>query len=185
MLPAGPEGSAVDLKQAAGTPATPASPETPKQTIVATAPAPTATDAAPVAASSIEATAAVYTPRVVPSAPGEDLPSSLGLPVRFAFDSARILPEAYRQLDAVAEGIKLADPRINVVIEGHTDAAGTAPYNLRLSSQRADAVRTYLITRHGVDPRRLRVVGMGEFAPLDKTTPYAPENRRVEFRSEG
>jgi len=114
----------------------------------------------------------------------EDQPSSLALPVQFAFDSALILPDAYRQLDALAAGIKLAGPSVKVLIEGHTDAVGSAQYNLRLSSQRADSVRIYLITRHGIDPARLRVVGMGKYAPLNKTTPNAPENRRVEFRAE-
>ena len=114
----------------------------------------------------------------------DDTPSSLALPVQFAFDSARILPDAYRQLDAVAAGIKLVGPTAKIVIEGHTDAVGSAQYNLRLSSQRAEAVRTYLITRHGIDPARLRVVGMGKFAPLNKVSPNAPENRRVEFRAE-
>src|SRR5438105_3712693 len=46
------------------------------------------------------------------------VPDSFALPVQFAFDSARILPEATGQLDAVAAGIKLAGPRIKVVIEG-------------------------------------------------------------------
>lgn len=120
-----------------------------------------------------------------PSRPAaDDTPTSLALPVQFAFDSARILAAAHPQIDAVAAGVKLAGPKVKVVIEGHTDAVGSAEYNLRLSSQRAEAVRTYLITRHGIEPARLRVVGMGKFAPLNKATPTAPENRRVEFRAE-
>ena len=113
-----------------------------------------------------------------------DVPSSLGLPVQFAFDYSHILPAAYRQLDAVAEGIKLAGPGVKVVIEGHTDAVGTDEYNLKLSSQRAESVRTYLITHHGIGPAQLRVVGMGKLAPLNKKVPTASENRRVEFRPE-
>lgn len=119
-----------------------------------------------------------------PAAATEDSPSSLALPVQFAFDSARILPAAHGQIDAVAEGIKLAGPKIRVVIEGHTDAIGSAEYNMRLSSQRAEEVRTYLITQHGIEPSRLRVVGMGKLAPLNQKVPTAPENRRVEFRAE-
>ena|SRR2546426_6231926 len=129
------------------------------------------------------ATSAPTTPAAAKPA-ADDRPSSLALPVQFAFDSARILPNAYRQLDAVAAGIKLVGPTAKIVIEGHTDAVGSAEYNLRLSSQRADAVRCYLITHHGIDPARLRVVGMGKFAPLNKASPTAPENRRVEFRAE-
>src|SRR5436309_845499 len=44
----------------------------------------------------------------------DDTPSSLALPVQFAFDSARILPDAYRQLDAVAAGIKLVGPTAKI-----------------------------------------------------------------------
>ena len=119
-----------------------------------------------------------------PAAKADDTPTSLGLPIQFAFDSSRILPSAHDQVDAVAAGIKLTPPGVKVVIEGHTDAVGRTEYNLRLSSQRAEAVRTYLITRHGIDPSRLRVVGMGKHAPLNKAVPTAPENRRVEFRAE-
>jgi outer membrane protein OmpA-like peptidoglycan-associated protein len=120
-----------------------------------------------------------------PRPSSDDVPSSLALPIQFAFDSARIMPSAYSQIDAVAAGIKLVGPGVKVVIEGHTDAIGSGEYNLKLSSQRADAVRTYLITHHGIQPARLRVVGMGKYAPLNRHSPTAPENRRVEFRAEG
>jgi len=121
--------------------------------------------------------------RPASSAKSDDDASSLALLVQFAFDSALIPGNAIGQLDAVAAGIKLA-PDVKLVIEGHTDSVGSAEYNLRLSSLRAESVRTYLITRHGVDPSRLRVVGMGKLAPLIPQVPTAPENRRVQFRAE-
>jgi len=71
-----------------------------------------------------------------------------------------------------------------VVIEGHTDAVGTAQYNEQLSQRRAHAVKRYLVTAHHIDPARLRAVGMGENAPLPGSAPLAPENRRVQFRGE-
>jgi outer membrane protein OmpA-like peptidoglycan-associated protein len=80
----------------------------------------------------------------------DPVPSALALPVRFAFDSARVLPESVRALDALAKGIKLAGPNAKVVIEGHTDAAGSDAYNLTLSEKRALAVKTYLVLQHGI-----------------------------------
>lgn len=110
--------------------------------------------------------------------------TSFALPVQFSFDSARILPSATAQLDAVAEGIKLAGPDAGVVIEGHTDAAGSHEYNIMLSLRRAMAVKRYLVRAHGIAAENLKVVGVGKSAPLNRANPNAPENRRVEFRPE-
>lgn len=116
--------------------------------------------------------------------PAEPGPSALGLPVQFAFDSAELMPQALAQLDALAEGIRRADPGVRVVVEGHTDAVGSADYNQRLSQLRAQSVKTYLVSRHAIDPARLRVVGKGEFAPIEGSNPFAAQNRRVEFRAD-
>ena len=112
----------------------------------------------------------------------DDSPSGLGLPVRFAFGSADLLPETMAQLDALAEGIRRTDPSVRVVVEGHTDAVGSPEYNLRLSELRAASVKQYLVSHHRIDPTRLKTLGRGMFAPIGSTTPFAPENRRVEFR---
>lgn len=109
-------------------------------------------------------------------------PESIALPVQFAFDSAQILPRARAQLDAMAEGIKLLPPATRVVIEGHTDATGTPQYNLQLSRQRAEAVKRYLVTEHGLDETQLSTVGFGPARPLDGVDASRPDNRRVQFR---
>lgn len=117
------------------------------------------------------------------AAPGDDRTASvLSLPVQFEFDSATILPEAREQLDAIAEGIKLLPPGRRVVIEGHTDAAGSEDYNQQLSRRRAAAVKQYLVQRHGLEAQRMREIGLGERQPLDGADPFAPDNRRVQFR---
>lgn len=116
---------------------------------------------------------------------GEPAPAagdSFALPIRFAFDSAGILPEAEPQLDAVAEGIQLV-PDARVLVEGHTDAYGSDRYNRRLSLARAESVKHYLVARHGISPERLLVQGLGEAAPYNQADPYAPENRRVQFQA--
>lgn len=110
--------------------------------------------------------------------------AALALPVQFAFDSADILPAARQQLDALANGILMLPALQAVVIEGHTDASGPEQHNEQLSQRRAYAVKRYLVAGYGIEPARLRAVGMGEFTPLAGRDPYAAENRRVQFRGE-
>lgn len=110
--------------------------------------------------------------------------TALALPVQFAFDSAEILPAARGQLDALAEGIRLLPVTQAVVIQGHTDAVGSEPYNDALSTRRAYSVKRYLVAVQGIDPGRLRAVGLGEYEPLPGRDLHAAENRRVQFRGE-
>lgn len=110
--------------------------------------------------------------------------SSLALLVQFAFDSADILPAARTQLDALAAGIHLLPASQTVLIEGHTDAKGSARYNEELSRRRAQSVKRYLVAMHGIEPARLRTVGLGDYVPLPGRDRYAAENRRVQFRGE-
>ncbi len=121
-----------------------------------------------------------YQPEPVASKPAAE---GLALPVQFAFDSADIEPDATFQLDAVAEGIRMAGSEVRVVIEGHTDAVGSEEYNRRLSLARAQAVKSYLVYRQGIAPEQLVVEGRGEDFPIDAHDPFAPRNRRVEFRA--
>lgn len=107
--------------------------------------------------------------------------ASIDLDVRFALDSATLTPAAKRQLGALAAAMRwpgLDGARFLLV--GHTDATGTREYNLALSEARAAAARSYLVSRHGIDPARLDALGRGE-ERLKR--PYAPTsgiNRRVE-----
>jgi OmpA-OmpF porin, OOP family len=118
------------------------------------------------------------------SAAAAAAPSALSLPVPFAFDSADILPAAKAQLDAIAAGIRMLPAAQRVVIEGHTDATGSDAYNESLSQRRAQSVRRYLVTMHGIDAGRLEAVGRGETSPLPGHGPLDGENRRVQFRGE-
>ena len=88
---------------------------------------------------------------------------------------------SYLILNQVAAVLK-SNPTIRVIIEGHTDTNGLADRNLKLSDDRAHAVRTALIEL-GIDGSRLEAVGFGEAKPIaaNKTAKGRAMNRRVEF----
>ena len=149
-------------------------------------------DDAPAAPATMITPVAAFSPAKTPARPSASArkasddskanASALSLPVRFAFDSADILPAARTQLDALAEGIKLLAPESIVTVEGHTDAVGSDAYNLELSRVRALAVRDYLVQRHNIDAARLKTVAYGESRPIESSDPNAALNRRVQFR---
>lgn len=99
----------------------------------------------------------------------------------FMFDvnSSVIKPGAYQEIDRVAEVLNKY-PQTRIRIEGHTDSTGSEDYNLKLSQQRAEAVKNALVTR-GIDSARIETVGLGESSPIaDNTTEAGRQmNRRV------
>ena len=114
---------------------------------------------------------------------GRNAPAEVSLMLRigFDFDSARLTAASRRDLDRVADA--LADRQmagVPVTLEGHTDAAGDAGYNLALSRRRAAAVVDYLVER-GIARGRLRPVGYGENRPLPAHAPDDDRQRRVEI----
>ena len=71
------------------------------------------------------------------------------------------------------------------LIVGHTDAVGNRASNLKLSQQRADAIREALIKPFGISPSRIEAVGLGEEQLLRPANPQAAENRRVQLINVG
>jgi outer membrane protein OmpA-like peptidoglycan-associated protein len=103
--------------------------------------------------------------------------------IYFATNRARIRPVSFPLLERIAE-VMQAHPEIELIeIQGHTDSRGRAAYNLRLSQQRADAVRDHLVKRHGISPARLvtRGYGMTRAIADNDTEEGRAANRRVEF----
>jgi outer membrane protein OmpA-like peptidoglycan-associated protein len=103
----------------------------------------------------------------------------VGFRINFALDSAVLPLSAYPYIDRIGELMK-EQPQVKLQIEGHTDALGSADYNLSLSKRRALAVAEYLVHRQGVDPDRLALVGKGMTEPMTDN-PFDPRNRRVQF----
>ena len=99
------------------------------------------------------------------------------------FDTARYTLRApAREALAKVSGIVLAYPGLRLTIEGHTDSVGTTDFNQRLSEERADSVRDYLV-QQGLRLDSMSAVGLGEAVPVaDNGTPDGRQrNRRVEI----
>ena len=106
------------------------------------------------------------------------------LPTRnivFNKNSITLTSRAQQVLDDVAAAI-LGYEDLVVEIAGHTDSSGEAVRNLRLSKDRAAAVRDYLVSQN-VPANRLSPIGYGETAPIsdNNTANGRAANRRIEF----
>jgi outer membrane protein OmpA-like peptidoglycan-associated protein len=79
-------------------------------------------------------------------------------------------------------GIILAHPGLNLAVEGFTDSTGGADFNMKLSGQRANAVRDYLVTQ-GLSADTVTAQGFGESMPVadNSTAAGRQKNRRVEI----
>jgi OmpA-OmpF porin, OOP family len=102
--------------------------------------------------------------------------------ILFAFDSDEILPDSAEALATIAE-LMTDNTDLDLLVVGHTDSVGDFDYNLRLSMDRATAVVSELVERHGIARERLRAAGAGMMAPVttNRTETGRAENRRVEL----
>jgi peptidoglycan-associated lipoprotein len=106
------------------------------------------------------------------------------MPVHFGFDDARVRDQDQAALEKFAQVASQHYKGATITIEGFADPAGSAEYNLRLSRERADAVRDYLVTK-GIDGTLLRTVGYGKTRLVKpgaaRDADGAELNRRVTF----
>ena len=99
--------------------------------------------------------------------------------VNFAFNSYALDAKAQGVLDEAAAVLK--GKKVNVVLEGWTDSIGSDAYNKKLSQNRANAVKNYLVEQ-GVPAANIEAVGMGKSFKFDNATEEGRYlNRRVEF----
>ena len=111
--------------------------------------------------------------------------SGMEIPLKnvfFDFDESLLKKESYPELTRFVDFIKKY-PDLKIEIAGHTDSVGTDEYNMKLSQERAEAVRIFLI-KQGCNPEQLKAVGYGSTKPVanNKTEENRRLNRRVEFR---
>jgi peptidoglycan-associated lipoprotein len=114
-----------------------------------------------------------------------ELAAVLTQKVYFDFDQDALRDDAQQVLDAKVP-ILVANPRVTLVILGHTDERGTAEYNLALGQRRAAQVKRYLVTK-GIDESRLSTQSLGDSQPAVEGTDESAyqQNRRAEFRPQG
>lgn len=110
--------------------------------------------------------------------------------VQFAAEKSAIRAEAAAELDELVALLK-KNTAVSVDIGTHTDASGSASYNLRLSQQRAQSISSYLVKK-GVSIKRFKAKGYGETRPINRcrrgvrcSDAEKRENRRVELRITG
>ena len=102
--------------------------------------------------------------------------------VLFVTAKAELLPIARDRLNQVAQSLKELDDDKLVSIDGFTDSRGADDTNMKLSQDRANAVRDYLVSQ-GVKTEKIRATGRGEASPVasNETPEGRANNRRVEI----
>jgi outer membrane protein OmpA-like peptidoglycan-associated protein len=125
----------------------------------------------------------VVAPKPAPKAVLRAKQIELLMPVNFEFNGDQLAKDSKEILNDVADIMK-RNPKAyrKILIDGHTDRAGSDQYNLKLSIRRARSVRTYLISQ-GISSKVVEARGFGERKPkVPYKDPKADEiNRRVEF----
>ena len=93
-----------------------------------------------------------------------------------------IMPSNYALLSKVQRAIR-ACGEPNVTIEGHTDSTGSEKFNIRLSEERAEAVRSYFVANGTLPAERVKAVGYGSKRPLASNTTAKGRaiNRRIDL----
>jgi len=101
--------------------------------------------------------------------------------IHFQYNKADIKESSFVLLESLVEVAKKC-PKDAILVAGHTDSVGSENYNLKLSTNRANAVKEYLIT-HGISKDRVRAIGYGESRPIadNKTEEGQAKNRRIEL----
>ncbi len=108
--------------------------------------------------------------------------------VEFDFDKSTIRPSSYKTLNDLAE-VMIIKKNIKIEIAGHTDSKGSEEYNKKLSQERAESVRKYLITKK-INGSRIIAKGYGSSEAIaPNTNPDGTDNaegrqrnRRIEVR---
>lgn len=111
---------------------------------------------------------------------------AVSLPVHFDFNSSDIRAVDRPILDAFAHAVQSTFSQASITVEGFTDQAGSPAYNTRLSNERAQNVKDYLVQNGGLSANNISVAALGEARLVNQDTGVQDpqsgiENRRVTF----
>ena len=117
-----------------------------------------------------------------PTPPAVEKPDYTFTNIQFEFNSAILKTGSYEFLDKAAAAMKM-DASAKFVLNGYASAEGTDEHNIRLSIDRANSVKAYLVNS-GVSGANLSAMGYGETNPIADNTTEAGRvlNRRVEIK---
>ena len=106
---------------------------------------------------------------------------TISLNVQFDSDKAVVKEKYHDDIKRVADFMK-EFPDTTAEIGGHTDSTASSAHNQKLSEERANSVRQYIIDKFGIDGSRLTAKGYGEDRPIasNNTEEGKQKNRRVE-----
>lgn len=107
--------------------------------------------------------------------------TAVQFPIQFRPGSAVITPASGNTLLEIAKILSLTPDRC-IIVEGHTDAVGSAEKNMALSRDRASSVVRFISDKGAVERKRLIPVGKGSTDPLQDMDPRDAKNRRVVFK---
>ena len=108
---------------------------------------------------------------------------SIDMDILFELSSFKIDEESFEKLDRLVQLMNYR-PEIEILVEGHTDRLGDYDSNMRLSINRANSVKKYLLDQ-GINGDRIQVKGYGEDKPAypyDDGSEINPFNRRIEIK---
>ncbi|MBS1979878.1 MAG: OmpA family protein [Bacteroidetes bacterium] len=100
----------------------------------------------------------------------------------FAVGTSQIQATSYPELDSISRMLK-KNPRMIIQLEGHTDVIGVPAANMKLSQERVDAVKSYLVSK-GAKKDNIKTKAFGGTQPISTENTEAARklNRRVELR---
>ncbi len=101
--------------------------------------------------------------------------------LNFAVGKAAIEPQYFGLLTRLQQAVNTF-PECTVTVEGHTDSFGSNESNQKLSQERAEAVRQYILANMGLEESRISAVGYGESRPIanNETPEGRTKNRRID-----
>jgi outer membrane protein OmpA-like peptidoglycan-associated protein len=101
--------------------------------------------------------------------------------ILFDTGKSEIKPESTVALKQIIDYLN-ANPKVNIIVVGHTDNTGTYAGNINLSKARAESVKNYLLTTGKIEASRMLFEGAGQFCPV--TTNSTEEGRKLNRRVE-